>query len=226
MSIDCSVIITNYNRKEYLGRAIRSCLKQSLSKDRYEIIVVDDCSTDESRDVIVGFKDKIVPIMLDQNVGVAEASNIGIKSALGRFVIRVDSDDYINENLLLFMTEILNDNKDIGFVYGNHLRVDENETTIGRVDINTLDLLFRHGAGIMFRKSYLEAIGLYDKELRNAEDFDLLKRYIKNFNGYHLKFAGYRYRIHDGNMTRDEAERKKWENKSNEKHEKGISERE
>lgn len=217
MSIDTSIIITNFNRKDYLGRAIRSCLKQTLPKERYEIIVVDDCSTDESRDVIVGFKDKITPILLDKNVGVAEASNIGIKSAVGRFIIRVDSDDYINENVLLFMTEILNDNKDIGFVYGDHLRVDEEENVLGRVDINTIDLLFRHGAGIMFRKSYLEAIGLYDKELRNAEDFDLLKRYIKNFNGYHLKFAGYRYRIHEGNMTGDEAERIKWENKSNDK---------
>lgn len=214
MAIDTTIIITNYNRKQYLGRAIRSCLKQSLSKDRYEIIVVDDCSTDESRDVIDGFKGKIVPILLDKNVGVAEASNIGIKQALGTFIIRVDSDDYIKENTLLFMTEILLNNPDIGFVYADHIRVDQDEKPLERVNINTLDLLFRYGAGIIFRKSYLEALGLYDKNLRNAEDYDLLKRYIKNFNGFHLILPLYSYRQHDGNMTKDVGERKKWESKA------------
>ena len=150
----------------------------------------------------------------------AEASNIGIKAALGSFVIRVDSDDYISENTLLFMTELLLTNPDIGFVYADHFRVDENENKIERVDINTLDVLYKHGAGIMFRKSYLEAIGLYDPEFRNAEDFDLLKRYIKNFNGYHLKYPCYRYRRHTGNMTADGEERKKWEQKSDAKNRK------
>lgn len=217
MTTDTSVIITNFNNKPYLGRAIRSCLKQSLDQGRYEIIVVDDASTDKSQDVMVGFKDKIVPMYLDKNVGVAEASNIGIKAALGSFVIRVDSDDYINENTLLFMTEILLANPDIGFVYADHFRVDKDEKHIERKDIDTLDLLFRHGAGIMFRKSYLEAIGLYDKEFRNAEDDDLLRRYIKNFNGYHLKMPLYRYRIHDKNMTLDTKARKEWETKSSDK---------
>lgn len=219
MSIDVSVVICNFNNKPYLGRAVRSCLKQSLDPKRYEIIVVDDCSTDESRDVLVGFRDKIVPILLEKNVGVAEASNVGIRNALGRYVIRVDSDDYISENTLLFMSELLNENPDIGFVYCDHNRVDKEERILERVDLSTLDKIFRHGAGIMFRKTYLEAIGLYDKEFRNAEDFDLLKRYIKNFNGYHLRLPLYRYRQHESNMTRDEAGRKQAEAKVNQKYE-------
>lgn len=219
MSVDTSVIICNYNRKKYLGRAIRSCLKQTLPKDKFEVIVVDDASTDGSHDVIAGFKDKINPVMMDVNVGVAQASNVGIKEALGRFIIRVDSDDYINENTLLFMTEILNQNHDIGFVYSDHFRVDENENILERINLNTLDLLFRHGAGIMFRKSYLESIGLYDSEFRNAEDHDLLKRYIKNFNGFRLPLPLYRYRQHGSNMTKDETARKEWEAKANKKDE-------
>lgn len=217
MTIDTSIIIASYNNQKYLGRAIRSCLKQSLDRGRYEIIVVDDASTDKSSDVIVGFKDKIVPVMLDKNVGVAEVSNIGIRKALGSFVIRVDSDDYINEHTLLFMTELLIKNPDIGFIYADHLRVDENESIIERVNLDNLDILYKHGAGMMFRKSYLEAIGLYDPEFRNAEDFDLLKRYLKNFNGYHLKLPLYRYRRHSKNMTNDRGAREKWEQKSNEK---------
>jgi len=188
-----------------------------LGRDKYEIIVVDDASTDDSKSVIESFGDKITPIYLKKNVGVAEASNRGIKQAIGRFIMRVDSDDYINENTLLFMTEILDKNPDIGFVYADHIRVNESERPIERVNLSTLDALYKHGAGVLFRKSYLEEIGLYDSELRNAEDFDLLKRYIKNFNGYHLRLPLYRYRIHDGNMTGDVEARKKWEQKSDDK---------
>lgn len=218
MSVDVSVIICSYNRANYLGRAIRSCLKQSLDRGRYEIVVVDDASTDNTKDIIQGFGDKIVPVLLEKNVGIAEASNEGIRKALGRFVIRVDSDDYINEHTLLFMTELLEKNPDIGFVFADHLRVSEGEQVIERVNLDTLDKLYKHGAGIMFRKQYLEAIGLYDPEFRNAEDFDLLRRYIKQFNGYHLRLPLYRYRIHNGNMTSDVEGRKKWEQKVDEKH--------
>ena len=209
--ITTSVVITNYNNERYLGRAIRSCLKQSLPRTDYEIIVVDDCSTDNSRDVINSFGSQVVPCFLEKNVGVAEASNEGIRRAVGKYIIRVDADDYINENSLLFLEEVLNWNPEIGFVYTDHLRVDKDEKVIERVNLNTLDLLFRHGAGIMFRKTYLESIGLYNPALKNAEDFDLLKRYITNFNGYHLRIPLYRYRRHDTNMTNDEAERIVWE---------------
>lgn len=213
MSVDTSVIITNFNNHQYLGRAIRSCLKQSIDRSRFEVIVVDDCSTDESREVIASFGDKIVPILLTENVGVAEASNVGIRNALGRFVIRVDADDYINQHMLLFMTELLNDNPDIGFVYGDHIRVDQEEKHIERVNLSTLEKIYRHGAGIMMRKSYLEQIGLYNKEFRNAEDHELLSRYIKNFNGFHFPMSFYRYRIWDKQMTADESARKEWEAK-------------
>jgi hypothetical protein len=100
-------------------------------------------------------------------------------------------------------------------VYADHLRVDEEEKVLDRVVINTLDLLKRHGAGIMFRKQYLEAVGLYKPELRNAEDFDLLKRYIINFNGYHLKVPLYRYRQLATSITHT-TDRKEWEDKANE----------
>lgn len=222
MSIDTSIIITNYNNEAYLGRAIRSCLKQSMPRDRYEVIVVDDCSTDNSREVLKVFGDEIQTILLDKNQGVAEASNVGICAAKGSYVIRVDSDDYIKENTLLFLTEVLVNNPDIGFVYADHVRVDKEERPLERVVINTLPLLFRHGAGILFRKSYMEAIGLYDKGLRNAEDFDLLKRYIKNYDGYHLRLPLYNYRQHDTNMTRNEKERKAWEAKAAQKNEHRI----
>lgn len=214
--LDTSIIITNYNRAEFLGRAIRSCLKQSLDKSRYEIIVVDDGSTDNSRVLISSFEeDGIIPIFLNKNGGVANASNEGIKKARGAFVMRVDSDDFIAENTLLFLTEIMSVNPEIGFVYTDHIRVNEKEKYLKRVDINTLDKLLNHGAGIIFRKTYLETIGLYDKIYKQAEDYDLIKRYLKNFNGYHFPMPLYRYTRHSGNITGNRKQRNEYIRKSN-----------
>lgn len=176
----------------------------------YEIIVVDDGSTDNSIEVIESFEDEIKPIFLKENTGVAYASNIGIRKARGMFVIRVDADDYINRNMLLFMSEILIWNKDIGFVYCDHLVVNKKEEKIDRLRLDTVKELYNHGAGIMFRKSYLEAIGLYDVNLKNCEDYDLLRRYLKNFDGYYLKIPLYRYFRHGKNITEDKEDREKW----------------
>ena len=200
--LDVSLIITNYNKGRFIGRCIRSCLKQSLPRDRYEIIVVDDCSTDNSRIIIDSFEDEIEKVYLPENLGVAGASNEGIKKAIGSLIMRVDADDYISENTLLFLAEILIQNKDIGFVYTDHFRVDDDENFLERVNLDNLQNVLDHGAGIMFRKSHLETIGLYDPVMRHADDYDLLKRYYKNFDGYHLRLPLYRYRIWDGNITK------------------------
>lgn len=205
---DVSLIIRNFNNEKFLGRAIRSCLSQSRIP---EVIVVDDASTDQSRKVIETFGTKVVSIFLDKNVGVAEAANIGIRNALGKFIMLVDSDDYISEHTLLFMSEILDKNHDIGFVYGDLVRVDKEENIIERINLDTPEKIFRHGAGIMFRKSYLEILGLYDTMMRNAEDHELLSRYIKNFNGFRIPIPFYRYTKHENNITNNEEERKQWE---------------
>lgn len=215
-----SVIIANYNKAEYLGICLRSCLNQSIDRNLYEIIVVDDASTDSSLDVIEEFKhdhSNIKVVRLEKNYGVSYASNVGIKKAGGALVIRVDADDYINEHTLLFFSQILAWNPDIAFVYGDIFRINEHGEKLDRVRLNDLENLYNHGAGIMFRKSALEAVGLYDHNLKNCEDFDLIRRLFKNFDGYHLRIPLYRYRKHTNNMTNDIGEREKWRNRVLEK---------
>jgi len=220
MGIDTSIIITNFNRELYIGRCIRSCLKQTLEKSRYEVIVVDDASTDNSRIIIESFGNQIVPIYLEKNIGIAGASNIGIEKALGSLIIRVDSDDYITSNTLSFLTEIMLANADIGFVYPDYYLVNDKEEKRKRLNIDTIKKLYRCGAGVIFRKSNLEAIGLYDEKFKIAEDYDLLLRYFKNFDGYHLKLPLYRYRQHKNNITKNRKWREKMEKKSYEKNKK------
>jgi glycosyltransferase involved in cell wall biosynthesis len=205
--IKVSIIVTCFNLEQYISRAIRSCLNQTIPEDEYEVIVVDDASSDSSRMAIQSFGSQLIkPIFLDENVGVAEASNIGIRAASGKYIIRVDGDDYINKNTLLVMSEILGWNEDIGFVYCDHIVVTEGQEE-RRMEINTLEKLLNHGAGMMFRKFYMESIGLYDPELRNAEDYDLVLRYMENFSGYHIRAPYYRYFKRPGSLSTKKRER-------------------
>ncbi len=97
-----SVIITCHNYARYLSRAIRSAINQTIDEKDYEIIVVDDASTDETQSVMKTYSGKIKPLILKKNVGLAAARNEGLKSALGRFVLNLDADDYMDENLLCY----------------------------------------------------------------------------------------------------------------------------
>jgi glycosyltransferase involved in cell wall biosynthesis len=213
--IKISVIITCYNLEKYISRAINSCLNQTMSQDDYEIIVVDDCSSDKSWDIINSFGSMITATKHNTNSGVSVASNTGIRAATGNYIVRVDGDDYINRNFLHTMTEFLDWNEDIGFVYCDHIIV--NESLERKQSMNTLEKLLDHGAGVMFRKKYLEAIGLYDESLRNREDYDLILRYIKNFNGYHVRLPYYRYFKREGSLSTDLKSREELKNKINER---------
>lgn len=213
--VKTSIIVTCFNLEKYISRAINSCLHQTVNDETYEIIVVDDSSTDQSWEIIKSFGNMIIPIKHKKNMGVASASNTGIKSAKGKYIVRVDGDDFINKNFLHTMTQFLEWNEDIGFVYCDHIVV--NEDLERKQSMNTLENLLDHGAGVMFRKKYLEAIGLYDESLRNREDYDLILRYIKNFNGHHVRLPYYRYFKRTGSLSTEVEAREKLKNQINER---------
>ncbi|MFM7105835.1 MAG: glycosyltransferase family 2 protein, partial [Flavobacteriales bacterium] len=87
-----SLIITTYNYGQYLERAIRSALDQTLPIEQYEVIVIDDASTDHTSLILDNFKDDIRIIRMDKNVGLAAARNEGIRKAKGQFVVFLDAD--------------------------------------------------------------------------------------------------------------------------------------
>jgi len=191
-----SIIITCHNFEKYIFRAINSCLNQNFLGEKYEIIIVDDASEDRSREIIKSYSNFsfIKTIFLKKNKGVAFSSNAGVKRAKGKYIVRVDGDDYINKDFLKVMTEILEWNKDIDFVYCDLIVVKgegkKNKRTFQR---NTWEKLLDHGAGVMFRKKCFDGGGFYNEKLKNCEDHDLILRYSRKYKGYHLPLPYYRY---------------------------------
>ena len=204
-----SIIIANYNRCKFLDRAIRSCFDQSNSRDiEIEVVVVDDGSTDDSLKLLATFEDSIKLIKHENNLGVAAASNTGIKACKGDFVMRLDSDDFLSKYSIQILAEILISNNEYAFVYSDHFRVDEKGFKVEKKKIITNEDLFEHGAGVLFRKKVFNEIGFYNETLKNCEDYDLLIRIVKKFKGFHVPIPLYRYYIHGNNISLKEDRKK------------------
>jgi len=197
-----SIIITNFNRCKFLDRAIRSCFDQSISREiETEVIVVDDGSTDDSVKMLTRFKDGIKVINHKKNLGVAAASNTGVNSCKGDFILRLDSDDFLSKYCIQTLSQILIENEEYGFAYSDHYRVDEKGFKEHKKKLASNEDLFEHGAGVLFRKKVFEDVGLYNESLKNCEDFDFLVRVISKFKGFYIPIPLYRYYIHGDNIS-------------------------
>ena len=132
-----SIIIPVYNVEQYLRQCLDSVINQTFKN--IEIIAVNDCSTDNSLQIIKEYQQKdkrIVLVDLKQNVGLGFARNEGIKIAKGKYITFVDSDDWIASNFIeILYNEITKNNTD--FVSAGYYMFDDitNEQTIGNKDI-------------------------------------------------------------------------------------------
>ncbi len=85
-----SLIITSYNYAQYVERAIRSALDQSLPADQLEILVINDCSSDRTPEILHNYQDEVRVFNLEKNLGLSGARNFGIKKARGQFIVFLD----------------------------------------------------------------------------------------------------------------------------------------
>jgi|GEM_PF-911050 len=146
-----SLIITTYNYAQYVERAIRSALDQSLSSDQYEIIVVNDCSTDGTTSVLENFEKDARIFNLEENMGLSGARNFGIKKAKGQFVSFLDADDYLHKDTLRLQKLFLEENNTLDAVAVDYYLVDERGKHIEHVSAAEKPI----ACGVMFRKDFL-----------------------------------------------------------------------
>tara|TARA_B100001057_G_scaffold296302_1_gene296476 strand:- start:34187 stop:34840 length:654 start_codon:yes stop_codon:yes gene_type:complete len=206
-NVQISVIIPVYNQERFIGRCLRSILNQSLHLDEYEIIVIDDCSQDNTLTILDKYIDHINLIKHDENKGLPTALNTGIKAANGRFIIRLDSDDYVHYEYLNILSLYLKMNSDVDAVSCDYLEVDNSEKILKRYSHKSDPI----GCGIMFRIEQIIEIGLYDEKQLWREERELMDRFLMKYSITNLKFPLYRYRKHLDNMTNNKKMLKKYE---------------
>ena len=196
-----SVIVTSYNYGSYIERCLRSLLEQNFNKGQYEVIVVDDTSTDSTIQIIEKYK-KVYPhlriLQNQKNIGVAASSNIGIREALGQFVVRVDADDYVSSNFLLFLSEYIEANNGLLGVGCDYIKVNNNEEILDRFYAAKDPV----SCGVLYRKDMLVEAGLYNDDFRHCEEKELRARLREKYLVDYLKIPLYRYRMHGDNKTK------------------------
>lgn len=121
-----SVIIPTYNRSHLVKEAIESVLKQIYAD--FEIVVVDDGSTDDTAEAIKKIKDSRIRYFYKNNGGIASARNLGIKNSKGKYIAFLDSDDLYTETYLEIMTGRLEENTDFGMAYSMFINILPNGT--------------------------------------------------------------------------------------------------
>ena len=203
MNPDVSIIITNYNYEKFIARCVRSCLSQK--NVNAEVIVVDDFSDTSVDNILKPFGTNVTLIKNKTNLGVAESSNVGLRSSKAQFVIRVDADDFVNSDMCYFMKTYLESNHDAFCVSCDYILVDDYENIIERKYAEKENI----SCGIMYRRDLLLEMGGYNVEMRHKEEEELRKRLGEYYNIHHLRIPFYRYRMHNSNKTK-EKEYKNW----------------
>jgi glycosyltransferase involved in cell wall biosynthesis len=121
-----SIIVPVYNVEKYLPKCLDSLLKQGLDSNQYEILIINDGSTDGSGTIANEFakKHSQIKVIDQENAGLGAARNIGIKHAIGKYIQFVDSDDYLEENVLPSLLHKM-DNESLDILRFNYQNVNE-----------------------------------------------------------------------------------------------------
>ena len=205
-SPEVSVIIPCFNHEKFIGRSLRSILDQSLDQSKYEIIVINDFSNDNSKEVIFKYLENIIYLENSKNRGLPYSLNKGIKKAKGKYMVRLDSDDFVNKKYLEYLYEFINWNEDYDAVSCDYFIVDDEEKVLGREDGGTNPI----GCGIMFKMDKIIDLGLYNPDFLIHEDKELMIRFKKKYKISNLKLPLYRYRKHLTNITNNNIKSKEF----------------
>jgi GT2 family glycosyltransferase len=174
-----SVVIPTYNQAEFLVEAIQSVLDQTYQN--FEIIVVNDASTDDTDEVVEQFTDpRLTYIVHGKNLRLSATRNTGIKASKGEIIFLLDSDDYFHTEKLQRHVEFLEKHPEIGVSYNARFELNHSSTTIREmwrpplsVDLKDLILGFPFSpSDTVVRRDWMFKVGLFDPEVGTAEDTD------------------------------------------------------
>lgn len=178
-----SIIIPCYNQGKYVAEAINSALRQTF-KD-IEIVCVNDCSTDNSVEIIKSFENKYKNFIFlnnEENRGVIYSRNFAIKNCNGTYILPLDADDIIEPTYVEKAVKILDNNPNIGIVYCKAKIFGNYDKYWNLKPFNKSDILYENCifCSALFRKSDFLKIGGYNNNMKyGCEDYDLWLSFIE-----------------------------------------------
>jgi len=208
-----SVIMPAYNGEKYIENAVQSMLMQSYLN--WELIVVDDGSTDNTAPIIKAMTDVRIKYVYQENRGQASALNTGLMLAKGDYITTLDCDDWFTNESILARVQFLDHNPEFGVVYGDGIYCNVNgepimhfsENRVGDIKGDVYDTLivspfFGTGGNVMVRRGVFEIYDIkYDEAIVWCQDYDLYIRIAEYAPFGVIDTVTVWYRLHDENMT-------------------------
>ncbi len=218
-----SVVMTSYNHEKYLSLAIESVLNQTF--DDFELIIVDDCSKDSSREIINSFSQqdkRIRKIFHSVNVGISDTTNDGFNAANGHFVAYIQSDDLWmpnklekqiaiiqkDNNLIVWSDALIinGDGRNTGLLFTEKYRAIKKPKSGDIFDVLILDN-YICGQSILINRQIVQKI-LFDRRLHYANDYKFMIELASRYKFRFIEDPLVKYRIHDNNTIHKD--RKRW----------------
>ncbi len=203
-----SAVIPTYNYGRFVGDAVRSVLEQTYANR--EVIVVDDGSTDDTRARLAPYLDRI-RYVYQENQGLSAARNTGIRTATGDWIALLDSDDLWHSRKLELQVRYLRAHPEVGLLGSDHVYdlaggwpqvPDDGEATAGDITLDELVMSTRFSpSSALIRKDCFEQVGLFDTNLRSAEDRDMWVRLACRVPVRKLRLPLCCYRLHGASMS-------------------------
>ena len=208
-----TVLMPVYNGEKYLRQAIDSILSQTFSD--FNFLIIDDGSSDKSREIIQSYQDTFPKVKLlsnPQNIGLMASLNKGIKEIGSTYIARMDADDVAFPCRLEKQIQFLEEHPNISVLGTNMIVVDENLNFLEKQCLPSKSLQIKWNLyfgcciahpTVMMRRSILFDIGVYNENFKNteAEDYELWLRATKKYEFYNLVQPLLYYRIHTSNMS-------------------------
>ncbi len=209
MSPTISVYITNYNYAQFIRQSIESVLDQSFQD--FELIIIDDGSTDGSRDIIEEYRNQErITIIYQKNKGLNITNNVAMRVANGKYLMRLDADDYLVPLALEKMVAPLEDDDELGLIFPDYYYVDAEGNITGQEvrhnfekEVSLYDQP-AHGACTIIRLSFLKKIGGYNESFTCQDGYDLWLKFILHYSVKNVNEPLFYYRRHGANLTTNE----------------------
>lgn len=200
-----SVVLPVYNGAQFVGKSIESVLSQTY--ENIELIIVNDCSTDDTESVIRDYakKDNRIKIIENStNQKLPKSLNIGFANASGDYYTWTSDDNRYKQNAIEKMVKALEANPEYEFVYADYSMVKMDGTLIKKVENaepEYIRFFCNVGACFLYSKKLAELAGEYNPEMFLAEDYEFWIRCYMHGKFIHIHEDLYYYGMHDNNLT-------------------------
>ena len=201
-----TVYITNYNYGDYIKKSILSVLQQTFKE--FELIIIDDGSKDNSKKIINKFliTNPEIIYIAQKNRGLIISNNVALNLAKGKYIIRLDADDWLHKDALMKMVKFLDSNNKVGLVFPDYYEVNEEGLIIHKVQRHNFNKVkiydqYAHGACTMIRTRLLKQIGGYDERFNCLDGLYLWLNFVKNYKVKNINEPLFYYRKHNKSLT-------------------------